>query len=206
MTAVITLRRFKGIIFCAPFLALTFLFWKVILGDYLMYDGDTGRVLFQYLNYLSQGGGYINQHILSGFPLSVSIVAGWFYPVYDLMFVFFDSFDTYRFLVVINIILAYIFAYLYSRKIGFSSIISAIVSTIYIFSGQMLAWFTTLTNTNYYFILPATLYFAEFVRRKDRRFLFLILTGLFLGTSWLSGHSQFVVYIHDSKDYGKNSW
>ena len=191
-----TEKKFGKLVLIAPILTLVFLFRDVIFSGHLMYDGDTVRTIYQYLDYISKGGSFISQQILSGFPISVSIVAGWFYPVYDLMFVFFDSFDTYRFLIIINILLAYLFAYLYSKKIGFSPLISVTVSTIFIFSGQMITWSTTLTNTNYYFILPAVLYFAEFVRQKKHRFLFLALAGLFLGTSWLSGHSQFVVYIH----------
>lgn len=196
MVTVFTQERLKRIALVAPFLTLTFLFREVLFGGRMFYDGDTARVLYHYLDYLSKGSGLINNYILSGFPPPVSIVAGWFYPVYKIMFVFFDSFDTYRFLIIINILLAYIFTYFYSKKVGFAPLISAIISTIFIFSGQMIAWMTTLTNTNYYFILPAVLYFSEFVRQKQRRFLFLALTGLFLGTSWLSGHSQFVLYIH----------
>lgn len=196
MVTVFTEERLKKLALAAPFLPLIFLFRDVLFGGRILYDGDTARVLYQYLDYISKGQSLINQQILSGFPLPVSVIAGWFYPIYDLMFVFFDAFDTYRFLIIINIFLAYVFAYFYSKKIGFSPLVSAIVSTIFIFSGQMIAWFTTLTNTNYYFILPAVLYFAEFVRQKKHKFLFLTLTGIFLGASWLSGHSQFVLYIH----------
>lgn len=192
----LTIERFKKAFLIAPFLVLIFLARGVLFEGNILYDGDTARTLYQYLNYLSHDDWLINPYILSGFPIFVSTVAGWFYPVYGWTLAFFDAFDSYRFLIIANISLSCIFAYLYARAIGFNHAIAATVSTVFVFSGQMLAWFTTLTNTNYYFILPAVLFFAEFVRRKRHRPLFLVLTGLFLGASWLSGHSQFVLYIH----------
>lgn len=179
-----------------PLALFVFLFIYQVSADLIFYDGDTARQLYQYLNFLSRGGVSITQQILSGFPICVSVVGECFNPVFNLAARFMDTFSAYRFLTFLNIVLAYIFAFLYARKIGLNQIISAITASIFVFSGQMIIWLTVLVNTNYYFILPAILYFAEFARQNKQKYFFLVLTGLCLGLGWLSGHSQFVIYLH----------
>jgi hypothetical protein len=138
------------------------------------------------------------QGIFSGFPLLVStatVLSPFTYP----MIFLFGVFNAYKFLILLHFVLAYVFAYVYARKINFDYSTSLFVATTFTFSGQLLLWGDTVPNASYYFLLPAVLYCAELAATATtslRRCGFLLLTGIFLGIGWSSGHSQYILYIH----------
>lgn len=182
-----------------PIGLLLVIFYPSWAAGKLFLNGD---ILFNYLSYFqyyASRGPVVAQSILSGFPVMVSVVGMWFYPVTDWSLKIFDAFDAYRYLNLVNLILAYGLTFLYVRRLKFSPLLAIIGATLFVFSGQLMLWGSTLLHTNIYFILPLALLLLEIIRTSPRRLGRIaawISLGLALGVSWLSGHVQYVVYIH----------
>src|SRR3989338_792927 len=184
-------------LFCVPVAALAFIF-RDYFGHRFPAHFDTLSQFYPYFFYLTQGGHAVAQEIFSGFPLLAStnsVLSPFTYPMVFL----FGVFNAYKFLILLHVLLAYIFAYLYARKINQSFLTSLFVATTFTFSGQLMLWADTVPNVSYYFLLPAVLYFAELAAGTEtrlQRYGFLLLAGGALGVGWLSGHSQYILYLH----------
>src|SRR3989344_2392283 len=190
-------RMWRIAVFFIPIAALAFIF-RDYFGHRFPAHFDTLLQFYPYFVYLTQGGYAMAQEIFSGFPLLVStnsVLSPFTYPMVFL----FGVFNAYKFLILLHVVLAYVFTYLYARKIKQSYLPSLFVATIFTFSGQLMLWADTVPNASYYFLLPAVLYFVELAAATEtrlRRYGFLLLAGVFLGVGWLSGHSQYILYIH----------
>lgn len=185
------------VLFCVPIGALTFIF-RDYFGNRFPAHFDTLTQFYPYFTYLTQEGRIVAQEIFSGFPLLVSTNSVLSPFTYPLVFLF-GVFSAYKLLIFFHMVLAYVFTYLYARKINQSYLASLFVATTFTFSGQLMLWADTLANVSYYFLLPAVLYFTELAAGTEtrlRRYGFLLLAGIFLGVGWLSGHSQYILYIH----------
>ncbi|MEK7091893.1 MAG: hypothetical protein AAB900_02800, partial [Patescibacteria group bacterium] len=182
-----------------PIGLLLVIFYPSWAGGKLFLNGD---ILFNYLSYFqyyASRGPVVAQSILSGFPVMVSVVGLWFYPITDWSLKIFDTFDAYRYLNLVNLILTYLLTFLYLRRLKFLPQLAIIGASLFVFSGQLMLWGSTLLHTNIYFILPLALLLLEIIRTSPKRLnrnLAWIFLGLALGVSWLSGHVQYVVYIH----------
>lgn len=184
-------------LFCVPVAALAFIF-RDYFGRRFPAHYDTLLQLYPYFAYLTRGGSAMAQEIFSGFPLLVSTTTVLSPFTYPMVFLF-GALGAYKFLILLHMVLAYVFAYLYAREIKFDYLASLFVATTFTFSGQLILWADTSVNVSYYFLLPAALYFAELAAGAEtrlRRYGFLVLAGVFLGVGWLSGHSQYILYIH----------
>lgn len=190
-------RVWRIALFFLPIAALAFIF-RAYFGHRFPAHFDTLTQFYPYFVYLTQGGQTMAQEIFSGFPLLVStnsVLSPFTYP----MIFIFGVLSAYKFLILLHFVLAYVFAYLYARKINFNYLTSLFVATTFTFSGQLMLWGDTVPNASYYFLLPAVLYFAELAAGAEtrlRHYGFLSLAGIFLGVGWLSGHSQYILYIH----------
>lgn len=186
------------LLFLLPIATLLFVFRDVLFFGKFFFNGDVILQALPYLTYRGIGGALIAQQMLSGFPLFVTVNASWFYPISTFLFSHLPAVNAYVLLDVGNIALAYVFAYLYARKIHLGVAASALAGMVYVFSGQLMLWSPSIIMTAYYFILPACLYFFE-VSLDKRPFVragVFVLSGLLLGSGWLSSNVQFVVYIH----------
>ncbi len=191
------------VLWLIPVLGILFVFRDVFLKQGIIYDGDTILSFWQYLNYFANYKDLISYHILGGFPLYISVTGVWFYPVNKILLLVRDSFDVYRFLIIINFFLTYFFSYLFFKKIKFTRFAAIVGAVLFLFSGHNIVWGSTLANTNYYFLLPLTLLLIEiglqkFVISFQYKYLygFVLFAGLVAGMGWLSGHLQMVVYIN----------
>ncbi len=191
------------VLWLIPVLGILFVFRDVFLKQGIIYDGDTILSFWQYLNYFANYQGFVSYHILGGFPLYISVTGVWFYPVNKVLLLIWDSFDVYRYLIVINFFLAYLFSYLFFRKIRLTRFAAIVGSTLFLFSGHNIIWGSTLANTNYYFLLPFVLWLIEtgmqkFTQSYRHRYLyvFTVFSGVVAGMGWLSGHIQLVAYIN----------
>jgi hypothetical protein len=173
-------------------------FREVIFSSKIFSTGDVLINYFPYYNALFRAPDIIMQSIISGFPVYLSVSTTWFNPINKLLFHFFDSFDAFRFLDVAYLVGAYVFTYLFSKRIGLSHYASIAVGLIYIFSGQVMLWSETIIMTSYYFLLPLVLYSLNiaFSRKNWSRWTLFGVSGVLLGVGWLAGHVQFVIYIH----------
>jgi len=190
-------RMWRIAVFFIPIAALAFIF-RDYFGHRFPAHFDTLTQFYPYFVYLTQGGYALAQEIFSGFPLLVStnsVLSPFTYP----MIFLFGVLGAYKFLILLHMLLAYVFTYLYARKIQLSYLTSIFVATTFTFSGQIMLWADTVPNASYYFLLPAMLYFVELAAGAEtriRRYGFLVLVGVSLGVGWLSGHSQYILYIH----------
>jgi len=191
------------ILFLLPIFALLFIFRKIIFGGEMFFNGDSILQFYQYFRLVGEQENLIVQEMLAGFPLYGSPQVGWFYLINIWFAKILGFINGYNLLTFINFVLVYLFTYLYARKIKLCKIVSILVAIIFTFSGQLFVWGSLLANSSYYFILPAVLYLAEFLKPKPtdiwksvRHFFVSLLIGCILGLGWLSGHAQFIVYIH----------
>jgi hypothetical protein len=189
-------RAWRITLFGLPIAAIAFIF-RDYFGQRFPAHFDTLTQFYPYFVYLTHGGYAVAQEIFSGFPLSVSTNSV-LSPLTAPMVFLFGTFNAYKFLILVHMVLAYVFGYLYARKIQFSHLTALCVATTFTFSGQLMLWADTVPNASYYFLLPAVLYFTELSAEATRlrQLLYLLLTGALLGVGWLSGHSQYILYIH----------
>jgi hypothetical protein len=186
----------KITLFLLPITILFLIFYKIIFEKGFFMNGDSILGYFTYFYYFVHGGPLISQNLLLGFPVFSSNTGTWFYPINTLFFNLFGDVSGYVNLVIINIILTYIFSFLFFKKHTKSFIASVFFGLVFLFNGQNMLWIETLGNTNYYFVFPLILYLYEFIKNNKYKWIFRILIGFFLGTIWLSGHVQYVLYIH----------
>ncbi|MES3005122.1 MAG: hypothetical protein V4690_03380 [Patescibacteria group bacterium] len=188
----------KFIIFLAPVLAILLVFREVIFQSKVFSHLDFLLTYSPYFNFLSSSTELISKSILSGFPVYVSISSTWFNPINQALLSFMDAFDVLRFLDVTYMILAYVFSYLFIRRLGVSHFSSIFGATTFIFAGQVMLWSETIIITNYYFLMPLSLYLVDHIvdSKVLKRVFLCILLGLVLGYGWLSGHVQFLVYLY----------
>ncbi len=184
------------VIFILPILALLIIFRDVLFAGRIFSDGDSFLYFYPLFKIIASSKSLVTPSILSGFPLYTSVNASWFYPVYSFLFRFFDLYNGYHYLTLLNFILAYVGTYWYTRSLKVSHAGSSIAGAVFIFSGQLMMWGSVIVNTNYYWILPFVLYGIEHAKKGGYYSSYLLLSALLLGTGWLSSHTQFIVYIH----------
>lgn len=180
-----------------PCLAVLLVFHRAVLGE-MMNSGDVIYQAFNYFNYYANGGPIVSENILGGFPIFASVMGIWFYGVNDVFISLFGAFHGYLLMDVANVILAYILALFFARSVGLSWWGAILSGSVYVFSGQLMLWVQALDNSNYYWLLPAVLLAFEYAEKSAgvRRWLMYVTGGVLLGAGWLSGHVQFVAYIH----------
>lgn len=191
-------RATRILLFLLPIAALLLVLREVVFFGGFFFSGDVLLANLPFLAYRGSGAPLIMQHILSGYPLFVSVNASWFYPVSTFLFTHLLATHAYVLLDVGNITLAYLFTYLYARKINLDTIPAVMAGLVFVFSGQLMLWVPSIIATAFYFILPASLYFFEVsIRAKPLyKTTLLTLTGVLLGIGWLSSNVQFLIYIH----------
>lgn len=186
------------LIFLVPILGIFFIFRDVVFSSKIFSHLDVLITFVPYYDFLSHGTGLISPNILSGFPIYVSTNSGWFNPLNHLVFSFLDAVDTFRFLDVSYLILAYAFSYLFMRRIKIGHLTSIFGATIFIFAGQVMLWSETIIITNYYFLMPLALYILDVAVSSKllRAFFLYVLLGILFGFGFLSGHVQFLIYVY----------
>ncbi len=186
------------LVFLVPILAILFIFRDVVFGGKIFSHLDVLITFVPYYTFLSQGTSLVSGSILSGFPIYVSTNSSWFNPLNKLLFHFLDSVDTFRFLDVSYLILAYVFSYLFMRRIKVGHLVSVLGATVFIFAGQVMLWSETIIITNYYLLMPLALYLVDIAINSKllRAFFLYLLLGILFGWGFLSGHVQFLIYVY----------
>lgn len=135
-----------------------------------------------------------NPYNFSGTPLLANFQSAAFYPL-NVLFFFFSTSVGWAILVIAQPILAFIFTYLYSRKIGLSPLASLMTSLSYGFCGYMTVWFEYNTVDHVILWLPLVLYSVETLLKKITSIWIIVLT-LSLTFSLLAGHPQVFTYLY----------
>lgn len=193
-------RTYYGaFLFVLPIVTFAFIFRDVVFEGKIFLFND---VLTNYIPYFfseSKSSALINQSILAGFPILVTVSASWFDPVRQLFFHFFDAVDTYRIMVLSYLLIAYVGTYFFARRIGIRHEAAVLSGMIYIFAGQLMLWSEAIGLVVYYALLPVVLLLVDYEVRAEtllKKVLLVVCMGLILGFGWLAGHLQFLVYVY----------
>ncbi len=191
-------RSLQVLLFIIPIICFAFIFRAIIFHDNIFAHLDVLINYFPYFHALATSPDVIQQGIISGFPILVSVSTTWFSPISWLFLQIFDAFTAFRVMDIAFIIGAYVFTYLYGRRIGLSHGSAILAGLVYIFAGQVMLWSEAIIITVYYLLLPLVLYILDTAYRTTswRKYLLFVLAGILLGIGWLSGHVQFVIYVH----------
>ncbi|MFA6459144.1 MAG: hypothetical protein WCV79_01975 [Candidatus Paceibacterota bacterium] len=192
------LKLQNTLLFLLPLLVVAFVFRAVIFSNAIFAHLDVLINYLPYFNALFSKPDVIEQGIISGFPILVSVSTTWFSPISYIASYFFDALGAFVFLNMSFIAGAYVFTYLFGRRIGLSHLSAILAGIIYIFAGQVMLWSETIIITIYYCLLPLAFYLLHIAYEGGRmkKYSLFFVTGILLGIGWLSGHVQFLIYVH----------
>ncbi|MGQ9626845.1 MAG: YfhO family protein [Anaerolineae bacterium] len=173
------------------------LFWQLIFADRVLYWG-TPILQFHPWRYLGLEmirAGHLplwNHCLGNGAPLAANLQSAFFYPPH-ILYLFFPAERAMGYVVVLHVMMAGLFAYLYSRAIGLSRFGSLVAGTSYMFSGFLISRLGFLSMAASAPWLPFLFCLVELLVRRKALFWSLVL-GLALGMQFLAGHAQFWYY------------
>lgn len=191
------MKKHTGFLIFFTFIIL-FYFWKIISmrsaflgGDYaaqfypwsLIYSGSIKGLLFPYWTRFFQ----------SGFPLMAEGQVGGFYPL-NLVFFFFLPFRiAYNYIVVFHFILAGIFTYIYTRKLGACQWGGALAALLFCFGSAYAGCFYNTVTVKTLIWVPFVLWlFEKYFDNKKPGYVFG--AGFILGIQLLAGFTQVAIY------------
>lgn len=136
--------------------------------------------------------------IFSGMSLIGDIQSAIFYP-FNIVLALFVSGDRLSFYalelqIVLHVLLAGIFTYIYAREIKLSKNASVISAVTFMFSASLITRTIHMTFVNVIIWLPLILLFLH-KALKEENFFFSVLGGVFMGLSMLAGCPQFSLHI-----------
>jgi uncharacterized membrane protein YfhO len=130
-----------------------------------------------------------------GFPVFGVGNQGFMYPINLILFFCLPAHIAYNLNYVIHFILAGIFTYFFAKEIGLSKTAALISSIIFIFSGFLIGHLEHMDILNSAIWMPLILIFIEKILRGDeKRYIYVILAGIFIGIQILAGHQQITFY------------
>lgn len=172
--------------------AVTVFFSPLLFFGKILLNGDATYYAYPVAYFFSHYfGSAINPFLFSGYPIPDAFQAGFFHPLNNFFFYFFDFIFAYHFLVFLDFIGAAIFTYLFVRKLGLSVYASLLAGLAYTFSQYSVAWLGVLSVANAIFLLPAIAY--SILQILDLNKKFIVVFGLILGVAFLGTHYHFLV-------------
>lgn len=174
----------------------------VFFGRFLLPGADAVAyhypAFYWFSESLKSGQSFLwNPGFLSGFPMYLSQVGGFFDPINILLFKYTPSFLlAYHLRLVLDYVLVMVFSYLVAREWKVSKIAAFFVGPAYLLA--MHWWYlSTMHFANSLFILPFL--FWVYMRARNtstfpRRIGWGVLGGVGLGWSFIGGYAQFIVY------------
>jgi len=133
-----------------------------------------------------------NPYNFSGSPLLANFQSSALYPL-GLLYMTLPQIDAWTVLVILQPLLAVLFTYLFSRKIGMGELGSWLASLSYGFSGYMAVWLEYNTIGHVVLWLPLLLLAIEHLRERPRA----LWLGVFIlahAMALLAGHPQVYAY------------
>jgi len=172
--------------------------WKIILMKGAFLFGDYSNQFYPWSQYFSETIKHLQfpfwcRFFGSGFPIMAEGQVGGFYPINILFFYLLPFRVAYNYIVVFHFVLAGLFMYLYSRKIGASSWGGVVASIVFCFGSSYAGCFyNTVTVKTLVWVPLVLLLFEEYFNSK--RMKFLLFSGVILGLQLLAGFVQMAVY------------
>jgi len=134
-----------------------------------------------------------NPYSFSGTPHMANYQSAVFSP-FDFFYFILPFLDAWSFIVLLQPLLAGIFAYMYLRQVKVSNAGSLLGAVAFMFSGFMVVWMAYGTLTMAIVFLPLILYFIEKSFEKKSVLPFVGIS-IFTTFSYLSGHFQTSLYL-----------
>ena len=132
--------------------------------------------------------------ILSGFPMYVSQVAGFFDPLNWMLNSMFTPPLSVELRIMFDMLLAMVCAYAAARSIGISRVWASLVGPSYLLAFDWL-YVSNPLIANSLFILPLLIYcLTELTKHEHVRWRLVVLGGLGYGWALLSGYTQLALY------------
>jgi hypothetical protein len=136
---------------------------------------------------------YWTRYVQSGFPLMAEGQVGGFYPLH-IMFYFLLPFRVaYNYVVVVHFIIAGVFTYLYSFKVGTCRGGGTLAAIVFCFGSAYAGCLINTATLKTMAWFPLILLLIEYYFDRKRPF-FIIGTGVILGIQLLAGASQVALY------------
>jgi hypothetical protein len=133
------------------------------------------------------------RYIGSGFPLMAEGQIGGFYPLNIIMFFFLPFNIAYNYSVVLHFILAGIFTYIYTRKLGADSWGGSLSALLFCFGSSFAGCFYNIVTLKTLAWFPVVLFLFE-KYFENKRFRYILTAGCILGIQLLAGFTQMAAY------------
>jgi len=175
-------------------------FWKIIIMSEVFFEGDIMYIfspikLFYAENLKNFSLPLWLPDIQCGFPVYGVGNQGLMYPINLIVFFSLPTHIAFNLNCVIHFILGGIFTYFFAQVIGLGKTAGLISSIIFIFSGFLIGHVEHMDILNSAIWLPLILFFIEkILRENEKRYIYVILAGIFIGIQILAGHQQITFY------------
>jgi len=175
-------------------------FWKIVSMGWIFFEGDIIYIFYPIKLFYAENLKKFNlplwlPYIQCGFPVFAVGNQGFLYPINLLLFFSLPTPIAYNLSYIIHYILAGVFTYFYATVIGLPKTPALISGIIFMFSGFLLAHLAHMDILNSVIWLPLILTFIEkIIREEKRRYIYVILSGIFIGIQILAGHQQMTFY------------
>lgn len=133
-----------------------------------------------------------NPYNFSGTPLLANFQTAALYPI-SVIYLFMSQINAWTVLVILQPLLAALFTYLYSRKVGMKAAGSTLAALSYGFSGFMAVWLEYNTVGQVILWLPCILLASEHLKEKPRA-VWLGILAFTHASALLAGHPQVYAY------------
>jgi len=180
------------------FLILLIVFWPILLGNKVFFGGDIVFYFYPIFSFLGKSIGNIIKlnfwlpSILSGFPVYTSLTGGFFYFLNIIFYQIFSFITAYHLITFLNFFATALLIYYFVRNLKLSKTASLIAALTYVLSQLIIGYQAIAPLTNIYFLLP--LLFLSLIKISQRKYRYILVGGVGLGISWLSGHPQFIFF------------
>lgn len=135
-----------------------------------------------------------NPYILNGSPLLANVQSGVLYPLNILYFIFEEkiAFNLY---IISQLLLAFIFMFLYLQTLKLSRAASYFGSLAFSFSAFFIVWLSWGTLGHAFLWLPLTLFSIEnFFSKRQKKYLFILIISFVF--SFFAGHTQTTIVVY----------
>ena len=191
------MKKHIGFILFFTTLILIF-FWKILSMKSAFLNGDYAVQFYPWSMAYSESikafqFPFWTRDFQSGFPLMAEGQVGGFYPLNMLFFFFLPFRVAYNYIVVFHFILAGIFTYMYTRKLGGCQWGGALAALLFCFGSAYAGCFYNTVTVKTLIWLPLVLLLFEsyFDNKKPG---YVIAAGFILGMQFLAGFAQLAVY------------
>ncbi|MDP8297931.1 MAG: hypothetical protein RAP41_07125 [Candidatus Orphnella occulta] len=133
------------------------------------------------------------EYFHSGFPLMAEGQVGGFYPLNILMYFLLPFKIAYNYSIILHFMIAGIFTYLFSRRIGADQAGGFLSALLFCFGSAYAGCFYNIITLRTLAVFPLVLFLVENYS-DSKRIRYIVLAGIFTGMQFLAGFLQLAAY------------